>query len=78
MLAGHGSAQTAEFSMVSKTQNYMQRLRDKMTQALDNDIELQEALDDSEFADWQTIPLYQLNHKKNIDFVYREMEQALF
>jgi glyoxylase-like metal-dependent hydrolase (beta-lactamase superfamily II) len=78
MLPGHGSAQTAEFSMVSKTQNYIQRLRDKMTQALENDIELQEAVDDSEFADWQTIPLYQLNHKKNIDFVYREMEQALF
>jgi hypothetical protein len=49
-----------------------------MTQALENDIELQEAVDNSEFADWQAIPLYQLNHKKNIDFVYREMEQALF
>ena len=78
MLPGHGSAQTASFSMVTKTQNYMQRLRDQMTQALENDIELQEAVDNSEFVDWQTVPLYQLNHKKNIDFVYREMEQALF
>ena len=78
MLAGHGSAQTANFAMVGKTQNYMQRLRDTMAQALENDIELQEAVDNSEFADWQAIPLYQLNHKKNIDFVYREMEQLLF
>ena len=78
MLPGHGSAQTANFPMVTKTQQYMQRLRDEMSQAIENDIELQDAMDSSKFSEWQDVPLYQLNHKKNIDFVYREMEQALF
>jgi glyoxylase-like metal-dependent hydrolase (beta-lactamase superfamily II) len=78
MLPGHGSTQTAPFSMVSKTQAYMQHLRKNMSDALNNDIDLQEAVDNNEFADWQDVPLYKLNHKKNIDFVYREMEQELF
>jgi hypothetical protein len=56
----------------------MQHLRKNMSDALNNDIDLQEAVDNNEFADWQDVPLYKLNHKKNIDFVYREMEQELF
>ena len=78
MLPGHGSAQTANFPMVSKTRDYMQRLRDSMANAINNDVELQDAMDNTEFSDWANIPLYKLNHKKNIDFVYREMEQELF
>ena len=78
MIPGHGSAQTADFPMVHKTMSYMQRLRDSMGEAIDNDVELQDAVDNTEFADWKNVPLYQLNHKKNIDFVYREMEQELF
>lgn len=78
MIPGHGSTQTADFPMVSKTRDYIQRLRDAMAKAIDNDIELQEAMDNTDFADWKDVLLYDLNHKKNIDFVYREMEQELF
>lgn len=78
MLPGHGSTQTSGFPMVSKTRDYMQRLRDTMSEAVNNDVELQDAMDNTEFSDWTNIPLYKLNHKKNIDFVYREMEQELF
>ena len=78
MIPGHGSTQTPNFPMVSKTRSYMQRLRDKMAEAVNNDVELQDAMDSTEFTDWQNVPLYKLNHKKNIDFVYREMEEELF
>lgn len=78
MIPGHGSTQTPDFPMVKKTRDYMQRLRDQMAKAVNDDVELQDAVDSSEFPDWKDVPLYQLNHKKNVDFVYREMEEELF
>lgn len=78
MIPGHGSVQTPPFAMVSKTQSYMQRLRDKVSNAIENDIELQETINTTEFEDWKAIPLYKLNQKKNVDFVYRELEEELF
>jgi len=78
MIPGHGSVQTAPFPMVSKTQSYIQRLRDAVSNAINNDIELQETINMTEFDDWKNIYLYNLNHKKNIDFVYRELEEELF
>lgn len=78
MVPGHGSAQTPPFPMVRKTQDYMKRLRKAVTEAINNDIELQDAMDSIEFDDWKNIHLYKLNHKKNIDFVYRELEEELF
>lgn len=78
MIPGHGSTQTSPFPMVSKTRSYMQKLRKQMTAAVENDIELQEAVDNSPFPEWQDANMYELNHKKNVDFVYREMEEALF
>lgn len=78
MIPGHGSVQTTPFSMVKKTQSYIQRLRDRVSQAIENDIELQETINTTEFDDWKDIYLYQLNQKKNVDFVYRELEEELF
>lgn len=78
MIPGHGSVQTSPFSMVSKTQSYMQRLRDNVTDAINNDRELQETINTTQFDDWKNIYLYQLNQKKNVDFVYRELEEELF
>jgi len=78
MVPGHGSAQTPPFPMVSKTQAYMQKLRHLMAQAIDEDIELQEAVDRHDFPEWQRVRLYGLNHRINLNFVYREMEQEMF
>ncbi len=78
MVPGHGSVQTAPFPMVSDTQKYIQQIRSKVTEAINNDMELQEAVDTIDFDDWKTLNMYGLNHKKNIDFVYRELEEELF
>jgi len=78
MVPGHGSAQTPPFEMVSKTRSYMQRLREVMTKAVEEDVELQDAVESNEFEDWKDVRLYKLNHRKNLEFVYREMEQELF
>ncbi len=78
LVPGHGSAQTSPFSMVSQTQQYMQQVRKDVTDAINNDKELQETVDSIEFEDWKDMNLYGLNHKKNIDFVYRELEEELF
>ncbi len=64
--------------MVSQTQSYMQQVRKDVTEAIHNDKELQEAVDTIKFNDWKAMNMYGLNHKKNIDFVYRELEEELF
>lgn len=78
MVPGHGSAQSTPFPMISKTREYMQQVRQKVTDAINEDKELQEAVDSIEFGDWKQTNLYGLNHKKNVDFVYRELELELF
>ena len=78
MVPGHGSLQTAPFPMVRKTQDYMQRLRKDMTDAIEDEQDLQTTVDNTHYEDWEKIRLYHLNHKKNIDFVYRELELDLF
>lgn len=78
MIPGHGSTQTSPFPMVSKTRSYMMKLREQMAKAVEDDIELQTAVDNSDFPEWKDSNMYGLNHKKNVDFVYREMEEELF
>lgn len=78
MVPGHGSAQTSPFPMVSQTQSYMQRLRDTMAKAIDDDIDMQDAIDQTQFDDWKSVQLYELNQRSNLNFVYREMESELF
>ncbi|MGV6858966.1 MAG: MBL fold metallo-hydrolase [bacterium] len=78
MIPGHGSAQTPPFPMLAKTRDYIERLRETMGQAVENDIDLQDAVDGGDFPDWEGVRMYQLNHRKNLNFVYTEMEEALF
>ena len=78
MIPGHGSAQTPPFPMVTKTQSYVSRLRQFMQQAVDEGMDLQDAVDAARFEDWQKVPLYDLNQRPNANFVYREMELEQF
>lgn len=78
MVPGHGSAQTPPFPMVEKTRDYIQRLRDEMAAAVENGLTLSEAVEQSRFPDWADVPLYEENHRRNANFVYLEMEMALF
>ncbi|RMD70033.1 MAG: MBL fold metallo-hydrolase [Gammaproteobacteria bacterium] len=80
MVPGHGSAQTPPFPMVEKTRAYMQRLRDFMARAIEEGLDLQDAVEASveAFSDWKGVRLFDLNHRANANFVYREMEEALF
>ncbi len=78
MVPGHGSAQTPDFPMVTSTRDYMQRLRDEMGAAVENDVGIQRAVDEGDFDDWKQVRMYGLNHRPNLNFVYREMEQELF
>ncbi|MEZ5448954.1 MAG: MBL fold metallo-hydrolase [Thiolinea sp.] len=78
MVPGHGSVQTPPFPMVTRTRDYMQRLRKDMTAAIETSSGLQAAIDNTHYPDWENVRLYELNHKKNIDFIYRELELELF
>ena len=78
MVPGHGSAQTPPFPMVSKTRDYVTRMRNAMQQSVDDGTSMLDAVQSVEFEDWQNVPLYEMNQRANANFVYREMEKAYF
>ncbi len=78
MVPGHGSAQTPPFPMVERTHDYVTRMREAMRQAVENGTDLQSAVQQVEFKDWQGARLYEQNQRANANFVYREMEQEFF
>jgi len=78
MVPGHGSAQTPPFPMVTKTHDYVTRMRNAMQQAVDSGASMLDAVQGVEFEDWQDVPLYEMNQRANANFVYREMEKAYF
>ncbi len=78
MVPGHGSAQSAPFPMVTQTRDYIARLRQVMAEAIENGVDMQEAIEAAGFADWEGVRLYEENHPRNAHFVYGEMEQELF
>lgn len=78
MVPGHGSVQSKPFPMVDRTYRYVDRLRTEMGQAVKAGIDLGTAVNKSDFKDWHDTRLYEENHRKNANFVYQEMEQALF
>lgn len=78
MVPGHGSAQTPPFPMVTRTRDYVTRMRNAMQQAVDEGTSMLDAVQGVEFEDWQDVPLYEMNQRANANFVYREMEKAYF
>lgn len=78
MVPGHGSAQRPPFPMVEKTHRYVERLREFMRAAVENDIPLMDAVDQADSPDWRNTRLYESNQRANANFIYREMEQEYF
>jgi glyoxylase-like metal-dependent hydrolase (beta-lactamase superfamily II) len=78
MVPGHGTAQTKPFPMVANTRAYVERMREAMAEAVDEGVEMYDAVQNVEFEDWKNVPLYEENQRSNANFIYREMEQALF
>jgi glyoxylase-like metal-dependent hydrolase (beta-lactamase superfamily II) len=78
MAPGHGSAQRPPFPMVGNTHRYVERLRESMRAAVENDIPLLDAVDQADFPDWRDTRLYESNQRANANFIYREMEQQFF
>ncbi len=78
MVPGHGSAQTPPFPMVKRTGSYVSKLRQQMYQAIEDGLGLNEAVAKARFPDWESVRLYDQNHRANAHFVYLEMEQEAF
>ncbi len=78
MVPGHGSAQTSPFPMVHETRSYIKRLRKLMLEAVNNNIDMFEAVKQATFDDWKNTRLYKLNQRSNANFVYRELEEENF
>jgi glyoxylase-like metal-dependent hydrolase (beta-lactamase superfamily II) len=78
MIPGHGSAQTSPFPMVKKTQAYISDLRAKMADMVESGVSLLDAVNQADLPEWKNTRLYNLNHRANANFVYREMEQEYF
>ena len=78
MVPGHGSPQRPPFPMVENTHRYIERLRESMRKAVENDIPLLDAVDQADFPDWRDTRLYESNQRANANFIYREMEQQFF
>ncbi len=78
LVPGHGGAQRPPFPMVRRTQAYVARLRDLMTDAANRGMDLAPAVDRAELQDWYEAPLYGLLHRANANHVYREIERERF
>jgi hypothetical protein len=49
-----------------------------MRAAVEAGLDLESAVRQSDYEDWHATPLYHENHKKNANFIYREMEQEVY
>ena len=78
MVPGHGSAQAPPFQMLSMTNEYVQRMRSAMKNAVENGVSLYDAVKHVEFENWKSLRLYEQNQRANANFVYREMEKEYF
>lgn len=78
MVPGHGAPQTAPFSMVGNTRRYVDTLTAKIRASILEGQSLQDAVRMAGIAEFESWPLYELNHWINANFVYQNLEQELF
>ena len=64
--------------MVTKTGDYVSRMREVMRKAVEDGTDIFDAVRAVEFEEWKNVPLYESNQRANANFVYREMEKAYF
>lgn len=79
MVPGHGSAQTQPFPMLTKTFDYMKRMRETVGGVLDHGGDLIEAVNKAVEAlpDWKDAHMYEFNHRRNANFTFRKMEEEM-
>ncbi len=78
MVPGHGAPQTVPFPMLAQTRAYVQQLTGKVGTSLKQGESLQDAVAHSDLPEFANVPLYQLNHRNNANYVYRVLEEEQF
>lgn len=78
MVPGHGAPQTAPFPMVAETRRYVDTLTGKIRDSIKRGLSLEDAVRQSGIKEFESWPLYELNHWNNASFVYLTLEQELF
>ncbi len=78
MVPGHGAPQTPPFPMLDFTRGYVSALTARMQQALAEGKGLQDAVAGAGLPQYAHVPLYELNHWINANYVYRVLEAETF
>ncbi len=78
MVPGHGAPQTPPFPMMDFTGGYVSALTARMKAALAAGKGLQDAVAGAGLPEYAQVPLYELNHWINANYVYRVLEEEVF
>lgn len=78
MIPGHGSVQTPPFSMIKQSRDYIQMMRDQIQEKIENGDSITNAMNEITMPGWSDLPLYEENQRRNVEFIYREMEFEFF
>jgi glyoxylase-like metal-dependent hydrolase (beta-lactamase superfamily II) len=72
LVGGHGTATTAQ--AVNMTYDYLVGLRNEVKKALDEGIDIEDALQIITMSEYKNIALYDVMHRQNVEVAYRMME----
>ncbi len=72
LIGGHGSVTGIESTLLTKT--YLQSLKTAVADAIDEGVEIADAVKKIELEAFQTKPMYRELHRQNIDTAYRQLE----
>ncbi len=72
IVGGHG--ELSDISALDMTYNYLKELRTEVLEALDKEIEIDEAVEKIKMQKYKDIALYELMHRQNVEVTYRMME----
>lgn len=72
IVGGHG--ELSDTSALDMTYNYLKELRNEVQEALDNEMEIDEAVEKIKMQKYKDIALYELMHRQNVEVTYRMME----
>lgn len=72
IVGGHG--ELSDISALDMTYNYLKELRAEILEALDKEIEIDEAVETIKMQKYKDIALYELMHRQNVEVTYRMLE----